>query len=78
MVEQIKRRGTKKAIERIERLVRKYMASMMLKDKRASQLSIRGCSSWAGPMAATCGSTTVGLRAMLIAIVPRHRVEPDL
>ena len=33
---------------------------MMLKDKRASQLSIRGCSSWAGLSATTCGSTIDG------------------
>src|SRR5262245_36406549 len=34
---------------------------MMLKDKRASQLSIRGCSNWAGLSATTCGSTIDGV-----------------
>src|SRR5262249_53868371 len=34
---------------------------MMLKDKRASQLSIKGCSSWAGLSGTTCGSTIDGM-----------------
>src|SRR5262249_44837210 len=34
---------------------------MMLKDKRAAQLSIRGCRRWAGLSATTCGSTIDGV-----------------
>ena len=30
----------------------------------ASRRSCRGCSNWAGPMAATCGSTAAGAQAM--------------
>ena len=34
------------------------------KDRPASRRSCRGCSNWAGPSAATCGSTLAGVRAM--------------
>jgi ABC transporter substrate binding protein len=45
----------------------------MRKDRRASRLSIRGCSNWAGPSAGMCGSTTAGAPAMPIAFVRSRR-----
>src|SRR5262245_55876472 len=47
---------------------------MMLKDKRASQLSIRGCSSWAGLSATTCGWTIDGVATRPNAVQRSGRV----
>ena len=39
----------------------------------ASRRSCRGCSNWAGPTAATCGSTTAGAQAMPTAFADTRR-----
>ena len=47
---------------------------MMRKDRRASRLSIRGCSNWAGPSSAgMCRSTIAGQRAIPVAFTDMPR-----
>ena len=43
------------------------------KDRPASRRSCRGCSNWAGPTAATCGSTIAGPPAMPTAFADTRR-----
>ena len=51
--------------ERMRRIgVLMASAATIRNHKRASRRSCRGCRNWAGPTAATCGSTIAGPRAM--------------
>ena len=47
----------------------------MRKDRPASRRFCRGCSNWAGPTAATCGSTTAGPQATPVRF---HRYAEEL